>query len=71
MWPEYVLHIPLHGVIWLDCPACSNSFSLIAADRRGRESASKIVNVPFVPVGRDEGCNTAEILEPLLQLESI
>lgn len=31
MWPEYVLHIPLHRVIWLDCPACSNSFSLIAA----------------------------------------
>jgi hypothetical protein len=32
MWPEYVLHIPLHRVITLDCPGCSNSFSLLAMD---------------------------------------
>jgi len=32
MWPEYVLHIPLHRVIWLDCPACTIPFSLIAID---------------------------------------
>jgi hypothetical protein len=32
MWPEYVLHVPLHRVIWLDCPTCAISFSLIAMD---------------------------------------
>jgi hypothetical protein len=32
MWPEYVLHIPLHRVIWLDCPCCSISFSVLAAE---------------------------------------
>jgi hypothetical protein len=32
MWPEYVLHIPLHRVVWLDCPYCSISFSLLAID---------------------------------------
>jgi hypothetical protein len=32
MWPEYVLHIPLHRVIWLDCPGCAISFSLVAID---------------------------------------
>ena len=32
--------------------------------RRGRESASKIVSVPFVPIGRDAGCNAAEIQAP-------
>jgi hypothetical protein len=32
MWPEYVLQIPLHRVVSLDCPGCANSFSLIAAD---------------------------------------
>jgi hypothetical protein len=31
-WPEYVLHIPLHRVITSDCPSCSISFSLLAAD---------------------------------------
>jgi hypothetical protein len=31
-WQEYVLHIPLHRVVWLDCPGCSVSFSLIAVD---------------------------------------
>jgi hypothetical protein len=32
MWPEYILQIPLHRVVSLDCPGCANSFSLIAAD---------------------------------------
>jgi hypothetical protein len=32
MWPEYVLHIPLHRVVWLDCPSCSISFSVLAMD---------------------------------------
>jgi len=32
MWPEYVLQIPLHRVVWLDCPRCANSFSLVAMD---------------------------------------
>jgi hypothetical protein len=32
MWPEYVLHIPLHRVVCLDCPGCALSFSLLAAD---------------------------------------
>jgi hypothetical protein len=32
MWPEYILEIPLHRVVSLDCPGCANSFSLIAAD---------------------------------------
>ena len=32
MWPEYVLHIPLHRVIWLDCPGRAISFSVLAMD---------------------------------------
>jgi hypothetical protein len=32
MWPEYVLHIPLHRVVHVDCPSCAFSFSLIAID---------------------------------------
>jgi hypothetical protein len=32
MWPEYVLHIPLHRVITLDCPGCAISFSVLAAE---------------------------------------
>lgn len=32
MWPDYVLQIPLHRVVCLDCPSCANSISLIAAD---------------------------------------
>jgi hypothetical protein len=32
MWPEYVLHVPLHRVIWLDCPTCAISFSVLAAE---------------------------------------
>ena len=32
MWPAYVLHIPLHRVVWLDCPGCATSFSLLAVD---------------------------------------
>jgi hypothetical protein len=32
MWPEYVLHIPLHRVIWAGCPICAISFSLLAVD---------------------------------------
>jgi hypothetical protein len=31
-WPEYVLHIPLHRVIWLDCPGCAFQFSVLAND---------------------------------------
>jgi hypothetical protein len=31
-WPEYVLHIPLHRVVWLDCPLCAISFSVVAMD---------------------------------------
>jgi hypothetical protein len=32
MWPEYVLHVPLHRVISVDCPGCTISFSLLAMD---------------------------------------
>ena len=32
MWPEYVLHIPLHRVVSLDCPGCAISFSLLAVE---------------------------------------
>ena len=32
MWPEHVLHIPLHRVVDVDCPGCAISFSLIAID---------------------------------------
>jgi len=32
MWPEHVIHVPLHRVIWLDCPGCAISFSLLAVD---------------------------------------
>ena len=32
MWPDYVLQIPLHRVVSLDCPVCAKSFSLVAAD---------------------------------------
>ena len=32
MWPEYVLHIPLHRVIWLDCAGCAISYSALAMD---------------------------------------
>jgi hypothetical protein len=32
MWPEFVLQVPLHRVIWLDCPGCARSFSLLAMD---------------------------------------
>ena len=32
MWPEYILQIPAHRVIHLDCPWCATSFSLIAID---------------------------------------
>jgi hypothetical protein len=32
MWPEYVLHIPLHRVVWLDCPSCAFSLCLIAVE---------------------------------------
>jgi hypothetical protein len=31
-WPEHVLHIPLHRVVWLDCPGCTASFSVLAVD---------------------------------------
>jgi hypothetical protein len=32
MWPEYVLHIPLHRVVWLECPGCMIPFSVLAMD---------------------------------------
>jgi len=32
MWPEHILHIPLHRVIWVDCPACAIPFSVLAID---------------------------------------
>ena len=32
MWPEFVLQIPAHRVIYLDFPLCCNSFSLLAFD---------------------------------------
>jgi hypothetical protein len=32
MWPGFVLHIPAHRVIYLKCPLCSHSFSLLAFD---------------------------------------
>ena len=32
MWPQYVLQLPLHRVIWLDCTGRAISFSLIAID---------------------------------------
>ena len=32
MWPEYILHIPLHRVVWLDCSGCAISFSVLAID---------------------------------------
>ena len=32
MWPEYILQIPAHRVIHVDCPCCAMSFSLIAID---------------------------------------
>ena len=32
LWPEHVLHVPLHRVIDVDCPGCAISFSLIAID---------------------------------------
>jgi hypothetical protein len=49
MWPEYVLQIPLHRVVSLECPGCANSFSLIAADLvpvcdDGEECAPAVVN---------------------------
>ena len=32
MWPGFVLLIPAHRVIYLDCPLCKHSFSLLAID---------------------------------------
>jgi hypothetical protein len=32
VWPECVLQIPLHRVIWVDCPACTIPFSIRATD---------------------------------------
>lgn len=32
MWPEYVLHFPLHRVVWLDCPRCAFQFSVLAGE---------------------------------------
>jgi hypothetical protein len=32
MWPLSVLQIPVHRVIYLDCPLCRRSFSLLAFD---------------------------------------
>lgn len=30
MWPGFVLQIPAHRVIYLECPLCRRSFSLLA-----------------------------------------
>jgi hypothetical protein len=32
MWPGFVLQIPSHRVVYLDCPLCKHSFSLLAFD---------------------------------------
>jgi hypothetical protein len=32
MWPEYVLHIPLHRVVWGDCAICAVWVLLIAVE---------------------------------------
>ena len=32
MWPGFVLQIPAHRVIYLECPLCRHSFSLLAFD---------------------------------------
>jgi hypothetical protein len=32
MWPDYILQIPAHRVVHVDCPRCATSFSLIAID---------------------------------------
>ena len=32
MWPGWVLQIPVHRVIYLDCPLCRHSFTLLAID---------------------------------------
>ena len=32
MWPRFVLQIPVHRVVYLDCPSCEHSFSLLALD---------------------------------------
>jgi hypothetical protein len=31
-WPEYILHLPIHRVIWLDCPCCAFQFSVLAGE---------------------------------------
>lgn len=30
MWPERILHIQPHRIVYVDCPACLNLFSLMA-----------------------------------------
>ena len=32
MWPGWVLQILVHRVIYLDCPLCRHSFTLLAID---------------------------------------
>ena len=32
MWPDYILQIPAHRVIHVNCPCCATSLSLIAID---------------------------------------
>jgi hypothetical protein len=47
LWPSSVLHIPLHRVVDVACPACGKLVSLIAAflvlDVSGRELPTGIV----------------------------
>jgi hypothetical protein len=49
MWPEYILHVPLHRVIYVNCPGCAVSFSFIAVNlvsvgERGEEYVQAIVS---------------------------
>ena len=32
MWPEYILQIPGHRVVDVDCPNCAKLFSVLAVD---------------------------------------
>jgi uncharacterized Zn-finger protein len=32
MWPRFVLQLPVNRVVYVDCPFCKKSFSLIAID---------------------------------------
>jgi hypothetical protein len=49
MWPEHILHVPLHRVVYVDCPGCAISFSFIAIDlisvgENGEEYVAAVVS---------------------------